>query len=1157
MHAVHEVIVELQRRHSSLHPRALLLPALVVALTALWRGEALGTSLAVLLLAALVLASRKDAGDLSSQLGESFSARIDSPDPADNDVPQALLPESPREGRAHSPLASSELPEPSLTSPAAKVARAWLQMARVQSCLAEAASAAQVRLGSSSDIGGSVTEGESAGSTWEVLEVGGSDAAHTAQQRRIEVSLERKPGESWGFVWSVGTARSRRRLILDSVLSDSPAGHWNARQKELGLRTLERGDVLVDANGNRGQGPVQRELAAVSSIYLGFLRPVSAPASKPDKVPCESPLKYECRVKNSFLEVSAHGAESQEDAHTLSDPGPSRSLALRIPSSPEGPPPIRSAKGSPSGACHIGIPENDPCYLTESEAVSDLIGATALITGLVRSPEYNGHWCKIEAFDAQVRRYVVRVLLGSQEPVMAKLRLENLVIHSTSMPTPVGSARPSSEHFHYPSWPWQPPGVEFVGPSYRDPAAIEFLGGQVGPWEPAIEPYPCGMQVPCMEVAPLEPAMFQQSLQNFPLHGLTGLAEATSLLHDRLPTTESQTQLLPPPQVAQAAEPGPLATQQLQQPLLPPALFALPDEPLSLLPQQHREARNVPQEPAAHVSEAINAGSEEMNNVESQQKRRRRRRGKRKGRAELRAQAQAQAQGEPEGLHGDDEDDEEEEDAVADAKPEAPEQQHNVSKQNNITSDGHGGRHEERLGMFAPELDTKQQRSGETNPVRHDEEVCQSKQSNQGSGREEYSKQREEKKQHAMREDEQRRSQDKFHSSQEVQQLRSRERKETQRKVRETETLRPKDEEADEGDVDEKQHQASQLEELRKEERKEEEDEDEEEEEHEKQRQAREEARLRREEEEKQRCKQELEQTEEEEKHQRVKYLEESKKEQHKGEQRRASHEQTLLLQEKEQRREKVTEQETLKRDSEKTWDEVIGQGRHSKTQVESHVRIAEVPLHLREEHAKRFDTQEQDRMRRQAAKEKLTVEQSMILQEQEKQQQTGYLARPEGEQAREWPSQHDEGEEALSIWRPSLQRDPEEEPLISVCCSSDQSSVHETRSAHGPLHLHANLRQLQAPGGAQASMPSCSTWRPSLGPGPELTLPSEDLSMRHVARKLRDTDKEQLKEAGLPHTESGSSQGVATMQSEPQHRHVPGTGAASRWRPTLQRHLQ
>ncbi|CAJ1381237.1 unnamed protein product [Effrenium voratum] len=62
-------------------------------------------------------------------------------------------------------------------------------------------------------------------------------------------------------------------------------------------------------------------------------------------------------------------------------------------------------------------------YLTESEAVSDLIGSTALITGLVRSAEFNGKLCRIEAFDPEVRRYVVSVFVEGG-PVPAKLRLD-------------------------------------------------------------------------------------------------------------------------------------------------------------------------------------------------------------------------------------------------------------------------------------------------------------------------------------------------------------------------------------------------------------------------------------------------------------------------------------------------------------------------------------------------------------------------------------------------------------------------------------------------------------------------------------------------------------------------------------------------------------
>jgi len=58
----------------------------------------------------------------------------------------------------------------------------------------------------------------------------------------------------------------------------------------------------------------------------------------------------------------------------------------------------------------------------------ELLGRTAIISGLTRCPQYNGQWCRIAAYDEEMQRYVVRVLVGGggEAPDIAKLRLENL-----------------------------------------------------------------------------------------------------------------------------------------------------------------------------------------------------------------------------------------------------------------------------------------------------------------------------------------------------------------------------------------------------------------------------------------------------------------------------------------------------------------------------------------------------------------------------------------------------------------------------------------------------------------------------------------------------------------------------------------------------------
>ncbi|CAE8626634.1 unnamed protein product [Polarella glacialis] len=410
-----------------------------------------------------------------------------------------------------------------VAQPMAQVARAWLHMARAsrRPVHPPMKQGDTKHLGSSSDIGGSLTESDSAACTpWDLTDsdVGGIPQ-RTAAARRIEIVLERRLDEPWGFVWSTGTARARHRLVLDGVLTNSAAGCWNARQRELGLRALERGDLLVDANGARGSQPIQRELSAADFIKAGFLRPFAA---LPPSRPClqASPV-YECRVKNSFIEVScAGGAESHDDRHddrhAMSDPGPfvtwPASLAF-------GPGAERNKvagnvkqqilpTGGVSGTgSSKGFSEDDvsACYLTEAETVSDLIGARAVISGLVRSPEFNGHSCLIEAYDVEVKRYIVRVYLGDEGgPVTAKLRLENLSISPPAF-SPVSMMPYILPHMqgHAPNF-WQP---QQASPSFFEwlqatngfTNNFQFMPGQVG--------------APCTEVVPLEPATSSACLE--------------------------------------------------------------------------------------------------------------------------------------------------------------------------------------------------------------------------------------------------------------------------------------------------------------------------------------------------------------------------------------------------------------------------------------------------------------------------------------------------------------------------------------------------------------------------------------------------------------------------------------------------------------------
>ncbi|CAJ1447782.1 unnamed protein product [Effrenium voratum] len=67
-----------------------------------------------------------------------------------------------------------------------------------------------------------------------------------------------------------------------------------------------------------------------------------------------------------------------------------------------------------------------PVFGITMEDGSLLIGKTALIQGLVRSPEFNGQWGVVESYDPQMHRFLVSVVLPSQAPheppLLAKLR---------------------------------------------------------------------------------------------------------------------------------------------------------------------------------------------------------------------------------------------------------------------------------------------------------------------------------------------------------------------------------------------------------------------------------------------------------------------------------------------------------------------------------------------------------------------------------------------------------------------------------------------------------------------------------------------------------------------------------------------------------------
>ena len=331
------------------------------------------------------------------------------------------------------------LADTGVAMPAAQVARAWLQMVRSKD-IAPAPRPSRprpvVRAGSSTDLCGSLTEGES-----DLSEA--TPKAHFAQ---VEMELERRDlSEDWGFRWCQG----KKRWILESLEEKSLASAWNERQKELGLKSLEPRSTLLEANGSDQKLIIKQELDEALRLHLIFLLPEAVQKSS---------RKLECKIKNSFLEVTA--VDSHDERRNFSDPGPV--MKATSSSAPEG---LQT--------------EAVAGYVTESEAVSELIGTTALITGLVTSSEFNGKFCRIEAFDPQVRRYVVRVY-ADEGPVNAKLRLENLILQSAlpafSLPCNLQGASSlySDVVDAYSPWTWPSPTF--------DPMSWGFMEEPIGGW---------------------------------------------------------------------------------------------------------------------------------------------------------------------------------------------------------------------------------------------------------------------------------------------------------------------------------------------------------------------------------------------------------------------------------------------------------------------------------------------------------------------------------------------------------------------------------------------------------------------------------------------------------------------------------------------------
>lgn len=70
----------------------------------------------------------------------------------------------------------------------------------------------------------------------------------------------------------------------------------------------------------------------------------------------------------------------------------------------------------------LAPPQGDP---------EDVINKRVLVVGLVKQPAFNGEWGRVESYDPELERFVVRVLRDTGPPLLAKLRRENLLMPPT------------------------------------------------------------------------------------------------------------------------------------------------------------------------------------------------------------------------------------------------------------------------------------------------------------------------------------------------------------------------------------------------------------------------------------------------------------------------------------------------------------------------------------------------------------------------------------------------------------------------------------------------------------------------------------------------------------------------------------------------------
>ncbi|CAE8603701.1 unnamed protein product, partial [Polarella glacialis] len=153
-------------------------------------------------------------------------------------------------------------------------------------------------------------------------------------------------------------ALSAQRLLVAGVDPGSPAGGWNASQKESGLRAIGRGDEVVGVNGAMEYSEIRRELAVASATgaCLTFLTAPTGAAASESAGSSPSPGIRAGMARRRLEAASAAERESPQKKDesaakppSFSDVSPSESPTERKPTSPTAPSdrstPTSSAQG--------------------------------------------------------------------------------------------------------------------------------------------------------------------------------------------------------------------------------------------------------------------------------------------------------------------------------------------------------------------------------------------------------------------------------------------------------------------------------------------------------------------------------------------------------------------------------------------------------------------------------------------------------------------------------------------------------------------------------------------------------------------------------------------------------------------------------------------